>query len=316
MIPCLYIIVPCYNEEAVIELSNTILMDRLQELQSKKLIAEQSKILYVDDGSKDSTWEKIRAITENNTCVCAIRLARNEGHQNALMAGMKTAAQIADVIITIDADLQQDVGVIEEFLEKYKLGADIVFGIRNSRETDSVSKRLTASLFYSVMKLLGTETIRNHADYRLMSRNALNALFEYRETQLFLRGIVASMGFSTDEVYFDVKKRMAGKTKYSFGKMLSLAFNGITSLSIRPVHLVFNMGVITTLISVVMIIYNLVVYIQGLTVPGWTSILCSLWFLGGLMLISQGIIGEYIGKTYMETKRRPLYYIKDKINID
>ena len=166
------------------------------------------------------------------------------------------------------------------------------------------------------MKLLGTETIRNHADYRLMSRNALNALFEYRETQLFLRGIVASMGFSTDEVYFDVKKRMAGKTKYSFGKMLSLAFNGITSLSIRPVHLVFNMGVITTLISVVMIIYNLVVYIQGLTVPGWTSILCSLWFLGGLMLISQGIIGEYIGKTYMETKRRPLYYIKDKINID
>ena len=316
MIPCLYIVVPCYNEEEVIESSNNILLGRLQELQDKGLIAKQSKILYVDDGSKDATWEKIIKMADERKEICAVRLAKNEGHQNALMAGMKAAYEKADIVLTIDADLQQDVNVIEQFLEKYAAGSDIVFGVRNSRDTDGIFKKMTANIFYGLMKLLGTKTIRNHADYRLMSHNALEALFEYRETQLFLRGTVASMGFKTDTVYFDVKKRMAGKTSYSLGKMLTLAFSGITSFSIRPIHAVFGMGIITTIIGIAMIIYNIWVYIQGATVPGWTSILCSLWFLGGVMLISQGIIGEYVGKTYMETKQRPLYFVKEKINID
>lgn len=313
---CLYLVVPCFNEEEIIENTNYVISQKLQELIEKGIINSNSKVLYVDDGSKDSTWKKIQKISQDNKFVTAIRLARNEGHQNALMAGMRCAYDYADIVITIDADLQQDINALEEFILKYHSGKDIVFGIRNSRKTDGLIKKVTAIAFYRLMKLLGTDTITNHADYRLMSHDALTALFEYRETQLFLRGIIASMGFETDVVKFDVQERKAGKSKYSMWKMITLALNGITSLSIRPMHLVFYLGVTALLISTGMIIYNIYIYSQGIAVQGWASLLCSIWFLGGLTLASIGIIGEYIGKTYMETKQRPLYFIKEKVNLN
>lgn len=314
---CLYLVVPCYNEEEIIESSNRQLIAKMQEMMQTKLISTDSRILYVDDGSKDGTWKIIKKICAKSTAMAtAIRLSRNEGHQNALMAGMVTAYKYADAVITIDADLQQDISVLDEFIRKYLGGVDIVFGIRNSRKEDGIFKKISALLFYTLMKWFAKDTIPNHADYRLLSHDAMTALFEYRETQLFLRGIIASMGFDTDIVKFDVKKRQAGKTKYSISKMLTLAVNGITSLSIKPIHLVFGMGMVALAVSAGMIIYDISIYIRGIAVPGWTSQLCSIWLLGGLILISIGIVGEYIGKTYMESKRRPLWFIREVLNLD
>lgn len=311
-------VVPCYNEEKIIEQTNAVLVGKMEELIHKSAVSAKSRILYVDDGSKDSTWLRIKKIAlQNPDRISAIRFARNEGHQNALLGGMKEAYAYADFVITLDADLQQDLSVLEQFIAKYDEGKDIVFGIRTSRKTDSILKKTTAELFYGIMKILGTGTIPNHADYRLMSRDALAALFAYQETQLFLRGIIASMGFDTDFVMFEVHERVGGgKTRYSLHKMLRLAFNGITSMSIRPMQAVFAMGVIAFGISMIMIIYNISVYIKGITVPGWTSSLCSVWFLGGCNLIGTGMLGEYVGKTYLETKRRPMYFIKERIHPD
>lgn len=314
---CLYLIVPCYEEEQVLELTNKRLIAKCEQMIEEGIVNEHSKILYVDDGSKDGTWEIIKSLGRAYpNRVSGIRLARNEGHQNALMAGMRTAYEYADIVISIDADLQQDIEVLDEFVEKYLSGNDIVFGIRKSRSSDGILKKGTALLFYKLMNWLGTNTIPNHADYRLMSKNALNALFQYKETQLFLRGIIAGMGFQTDKVYFDVKEREAGKSKYTLRKMFVLAINGITSLSIRPLHIVFWTGLISILISLFMIIRNVYIWSLGIAVQGWASILCSLWFLGGAILVALGIIGEYVGKTYMESKERPLYYIKEGCNLD
>lgn len=279
---CLFLVVPCYNEEEIIEDSNKKIINRLHRLIEAKVIDQSSRVLYVDDGSRDRTWELIRKLSsENADYISAIRLARNEGHQNALMAGMQAAYEHCDVVVTIDADLQQDIEVLDEFIQKYKEGNEIVFGIRKSRNTDTFGKKISANLFYHFMNFLGTKTIKNHADYRLMSKMALTALFEYGETQLFLRGIIATMGFKSDTVYFEVKQRTAGKTKYSLGKMLSLAINGITSLSIKPLHMVFYLGIGVLFISIIMIIRNLYIWSTGIAVSGWTSILCSLWALGG-----------------------------------
>lgn len=314
---CLYLVVPCYNEEEILEETNCELASKLQSMISEKQISSESKILYVDDGSKDNTWEILKEIcAKQSTMTTAIRLSRNEGHQNALMAGMSIAYKYADAVITIDADLQQDIDVLGEFVKKYIGGADIVFGIRNSRKEDGFFKKTSASLFYMIMRWFAKDTIPNHADYRLLSHNAMMALFEYNETQLFLRGLISSMGFDTDTVIFNVRQRKAGKTKYSISKMLTLAVNGITSLSIKPIHLVFGMGLIALLVSAGMIVYNISIYLNGIAVPGWTSQLCSTWLLGGLILISIGIVGEYVGKTYMEAKRRPLWFIREAININ
>lgn len=315
---CIYFIIPCYNESEIITETGKIMSEKVENLIENNIIAPSSKILYVDDGSKDNSWALIKNIVRESSKVStAIRLSRNEGHQNALMAGMKTAYDFADGVVTLDADLQQDINALDEFIEKYEQGKDIVLGIRRSRNTDNIFKKVSANLFYGLMKILGTDTIRNHADYRLLSHDALTALFQYSETQLFLRGIIASMGFDTDTVMFDVKKGIrGGVSKYSFGKMVSLALNGITSLSIRPVHLIFEIGVMTLIASVVMIIYNIIIYYKGIAVPGWTSILCSIWFLGGLVLMGLGVVGEYIGKTYLETKHRPLFFVKERVNLD
>lgn len=313
-----YFVVPCYNEEEILAQTHEALAKKLEDLTGKSLISRESRILYVDDGSTDHTWQELKKIAlRDPDRVSAIRFARNEGHQNALLGGMKEAYAYADFVVTIDADLQQDLSVLEEFIEHYDAGKDIVFGVRNSRKTDGFFKKTTASLFYGLMRLLGTETIQNHADYRLMSKAALTALFEYPETQLFLRGMIASMGFDTGVVRFEVQERTGGgKTRYSLRKMLGLAVNGITSMSIRPLQAVFLMGIVAFIISIFMIIYNVSVYLKGITVPGWTSSLCSVWLLGGCNLIGTGLLGEYVGKTYLEAKHRPMYFIKERIHPD
>lgn len=319
----LYIVIPCFNEQDVIRNTNQKVLCKLCSMINNGIISEKSGILYVDDGSQDNTWNYIKEfVTEyekqnmeasGRGNIKGIKFARNEGHQNALMAGMKYIYKISDVVITIDADLQQDIGVLDRFVEKYEKGSDIVFGIRNSRDTDKWGKKISASLFYKLMKGLGTKTIPNHADYRLLSRKAMENLFQYGETQLFLRGIIADMGFRTSEVYFDVKEREAGESKYTLGRMIHLAMNGITSLSVKPLHLVFNLGAVAVIISLFMIIYNVLMWGKGITVQGWTSILCSLWLIGGVILVSLGVIGEYIGKLYLEEKKRPLYFIEEEV---
>lgn len=313
----LVVVVPCYNEQDALPFTIGVLQDKLAGLMRKEMIDASSRLLFVDDGSSDATWDIIKNTGSCMESVQGIRFSRNEGHQNALMAGMRYAyCEGADAVITIDADLQQDVDAIDDFLEKYRRGADIIYGIRNSRQTDGLFKKLTAGLFYRMMSLLGARTVKNHADYRLLSRNALSALLEYGETQLYLRGMVSTLGFTEDRVYFDVKERENGKSKYSVSKMLALAFNGITSFSIGLIHMIFMVGIAVTIASFVMIIYNIIIWAKGMAVPGWASILCSIWFFGGLNFIFIGIIGEYVGKSYMEMKRRPLFHVRERVNID
>ena len=322
----LYIVIPCFNEQDVIKNTNQKVSCKLDSMINNGAISEKSGILYVDDGSQDKTGNYIkefvienerRSVKDSVCCnIKGIKFARNEGHQNALMAGMKYIYEMSDVVITIDADLQQDIEALDKFIEKYEEGSDIVFGIRNSRDTDKWTKKLSASLFYKVMQSLGTKTIPNHADYRLLSRKAMDNLFKYEETQLFLRGIIADMGFRTSKVYFDVKEREAGESKYTLSRMVHLAMNGITSLSVKPLHMVFNLGVVAVIISIFMIIYNVLMWGRGITVQGWASILCSLWLISGVILIGLGVIGEYIGKLYLEAKKRPLYFIEEEVGED
>lgn len=308
--PILYIVAPCYNEEDVIEESSRILLEKLESLINNQKVDVKSKILFVNDGSKDKTWSLIHVQHNRNKRICGLNLSKNVGHQNALLAGMIIAKEKADVIITIDADLQQDIEAIDSFLEKYCEGAEIVYGIRNSRNTDKPFKKLTALIFYKLIKILGGDVIENHADYRLMSKKSLEALGDYREVNLFLRGIIPMLGFKTDVVYFDVQKRFAGTSKYTITKMFGLAINGITSLSIRPIRIITFLGGFVFIISVLMVIYSLGAFFRGEVVAGWTSNMCVVWSLGGIQLLSIGIIGEYIGKTYLETKQRPRYTIE------
>ena len=308
-IPVLYLVVPCYNEEEVVEKSAQVLSDKLRRLVSEGKIKGNSKVMFVNDGSRDNTLRLLHQIAAKDAVFSVISFAGNYGHQSAILAGMMMARKYADVVVTIDADLQQDIEALDNFLSSYMNGSEIVYGVRNDRHSDGFFKKITATAYYKLMHLLGSNVITNHADYRLMSKKALDALSEYQETNLFLRGLIPTMGFASDVVYFDVKEREAGKSKYTLSKMLTLAMDGITSMSVRPLRMIAGIGFIVCLFSIIMCIFSLVDWAGGNTVPGYTtSILVSL-MMGGITLFSLGIIGEYIGKIYMETKKRPRYII-------
>lgn len=306
----LAIVVPCYNEEEVLETTNKELVRVLKDLIDKNKVSDDSYIMYVNDGSKDTTWNKILEAYNESKLVRGLNLAGNKGHQNALYAGLMYAKEDADMSISIDADLQDDTNVIEEMVDKYNEGIDIVYGVRNDRSSDSFFKRFTAQSFYRVMNMLGAKSIYNHADFRLMSKRAMDELALYKETHLFLRGIMPELGFKTDCVYYSRKERMAGESKYPLKKMLSFAFNGITSFSVKPLTMILWLGFIAILISFIAIIYSLVRHFQGATITGWTSLFASIWFIGGVQLVCVGVIGQYVGKTFMEVKERPRYYIE------
>ncbi|OIK15653.1 glycosyltransferase [Bacillus sp. MUM 116] len=308
--PILTIVVPCYNEEDVFKETASQLSHVLEAIIADKLISSESKLLFVDDGSRDRTWELIESEGEHNSFVKGLKLAKNVGHQNALMAGLETAAKQSDCIISIDADLQDDIDVIQTFVEKYWEGYDIVYGVRDSRETDTIFKRTTAVGYYRLMGRLGINLVPNHADFRLMSKRALEELFKFKETNLFLRGLVPLVGFSSTKVYYDRKERFAGESKYPLKKMLAFAFDGISSFSVTPIRFVTFIGFLAMFFSIVAGAYALIQDFLGHTVSGWTSLVISIWFVGGLQLMGLGIIGEYIGKIYFEVKKRPRYAIE------
>ena len=309
----LYIVVPCYNEEEVLSETIKLLTKKVDKLIKDNKINKNSKLLFVNDGSKDNTWKIIKDNSKTNKLVTGISLSRNRGHQNALLAGLLTAKNHADIIISMDADLQDDINAIDEMLEKYQEGNEIVYGVRKSRKKDSLFKKTTALLFYKLMKFLGVECIYNHADYRLTSKKVLNALEEYDETNLFLRGIIPTIGYKSDIVYYDRGERYAGKTKYPLKKMISFAVEGITSFSIKPLTMICHIGILILIISIIIMIYSIVRKVTGNTVTGWTFLSISIWFIGGLQMTSIGIIGEYIGKIYYETKKRPRYIISENL---
>ena len=306
----LSIVVPCYNEEEMLPITFESLRNKLKELIEKGKISPESFLLFIDDGSKDKTWELIDNENKVHKEVKGLKLAGNVGHQFALTAGLIFAKDICDIAISIDADLQDDIDVFEEMVDKYHEGNDIVYGVRNKRKTDSIFKRVTAQGFYRVMNFFGAKTIYNHADFRLMSKRALEQFSKYSEENLYLRGIVPLIGYKTECVYYDRKVRVAGKSKYPLRKMIALAVEGITSFSVKPIRYIVLLGFISVLLSLAAFVYALVSYFLKEVEPGWTSLIVSIWFLGGVQLISIGLIGEYIGKIYMEVKRRPRYNIE------
>ncbi len=307
----LYIVIPCYNEEEVLEKTRVELKKKMDILIQTKKIDKHSKVIFINDGSKDKTWELIQKFYEEDKLFGGINLSRNRGHQNALLAGLLTVKEDADIVISMDADLQDDIDAIDEMIEKRRNGADIVYGVRNSRKKDSFFKRTTAQGFYRVMRMLGVDVIYNHADYRLTSRRVLDSLVDYKEVNLFLRGIFPLIGFKSDIVYYERGERIAGESKYPLGKMLNFAWDGITSFSVKPIRLVLNVGILILILSFLMIFYSIIQKMLGNTVDGWTFIVCSLWLLGGIQMLSLGIIGEYIGKIYREAKARPRYLVTD-----
>lgn len=314
MKPVLIITVPCFNEEAVLKETVKRLSAHMNDLiESQDCIDGSSRILLVNDGSSDSTWDIIKQLHKGNPLVCGVNLAGNVGHQNALMAGLETAKDMGDAIVSIDADLQDDISAIKEMLDKYLQGCDIVYGVRKERKTDSWFKRTTAQGFYKLMNLLGVKSVYNHADYRLMSKRAVEQLCNYREKNLFLRGIIPTLGYKTDCVYYDRSERLAGESKYPFGKMVNFAIDGITSFSVKPVRLIFMIGVVFLLIAFGILVYVICSLISGNTVSGWASLILSLWLIGGCALLGIGVIGEYIGKIYLEVKDRPRYNIESKL---
>lgn len=306
----LVIVVPCYNEEAVLEETNRRLLALAEKLES---IEVATHILYVDDGSADATWRLISGFAEKTPVVQGLKLAHNEGHQHALWAGLDKAVKTADAVVSIDADLQDSVDAIVEMVEQHRGGCDIVFGVRRKRDTDSFFKRVSAQMFYRLMHSLGAEVVYNHADFRLMSRRAVKALLQYSERNLFIRGMVKTLGYRQGYVYYDRTERMAGESKYPLGKMLAFAWDGITSFSVRPLRLIMGVGLFCIFISFVVIVWALVTYLQHRALPGWTSMLVSVWFLGGAVLTALGIIGEYVGKIYSEVKRRPRYIVEEEV---
>ena len=306
----LAIVVPCYNEEEVIEMSNSVLVEKLKELMDEGLISDDSYIYYVNDGSKDNTWNILEKLHERYSCVNCLKLSRNRGHQNAVMAGMMSAMDNCDCCITIDADLQDDVNVIRDMVINYLKGDQIVLGVRSKRDKDTFFKRFTAQTFYKVMNWMGAQTVQDHADFRLMSNVVLHELSKYNETNLFLRGVVMELGFSRSIVYFERKERLAGETKYPLSKMINLAVDGITSFSIKPIKLVRSLGVLLTVLSVVAAIVFFVLFLCQVPVSGWVAVLLAIFFMGGIQLIALGVIGEYVGKTYVESKHRPRYIVE------
>ena len=307
----LAIVVPCYNEEEVLKIASEALRGVLDDLVAREKVAPESFILFVNDGSRDRTWELIEE--EHRLYpgqIRGLKLAGNVGHQFALTAGLLTAMERCDVTVSIDADLQDDVTVIEEMIDKFHEGNDIVYGVRRERKTDTFFKRTTAQAFYKLMALMGVKTVYNHADFRLMSRRAVEHFSLYKETNLFLRGMMPLIGYQTDNVYYDRKERVAGESKYPLKKMLALAFNGISSFSVKPISMITGLGLFIIVCSVFAAIYALISYFTGSVVPGWTSLILSIWFLGGLQLMAVGMVGQYIGKIYMEVKQRPRYNIE------
>ena len=313
----LAIVVPCYNEEEVFPISEPVLRGTIDDLVSKGKVSEDSYVLFVNDGSKDRTWELIEeAHKEHPQRVFGVKLAGNVGHQFALTAGLLTAKDMCDITVSIDADLQDDVSVIEEMVDKFHEGCDIVYGVRSDRTSDTFFKRTTAQGFYKVMSGMGVKTVYNHADFRLMSRRAVEAFSQYQETNLFLRGIVPLLGYKTDCVYYQRAQRAAGESKYPLSKMLALAFNGISSFSIKPISMILGAGVAMIIIALGVAIYSIVQYCLNHVEPGWTSLMLSIWFIGGMQLIAIGLIGQYIGKVYIEVKHRPRYNIEKVLSDD
>lgn len=306
----LYLVVPCYNEEQVLPETVKELTIKLKSMINSGLVSDKSRMVFVNDGSKDKTWELIEIYHEENPLVLGIKLSRNRGHQFAVLAGLMTVKDRCDMAITMDADLQDDIDVIDEFVKQHYDGCEIVYGVRNSRETDTFFKRFTAEGFYKLMSGMGVDIVFNHADYRLMSKTALDALADYKEVNLFLRGIVPLLGYKTGIVEYARKERFAGESKYPLKKMLAFAIDGITSFSIKPIRMITGLGILAFLASIVMVIYTIVGAFAGNTVSGWASIVISIWGFGGLILIALGMIGEYIGKIYMETKARPRYQVE------
>lgn len=307
----LAIVVPCYNEEEVLCIASKALRGVLDDLIQKKKIAQDSFILFVNDGSKDRTWELIeKEHAEFPTQVCGVKLAGNVGHQFALTAGLVTAKDMSDVTVSIDADLQDDIAVIEEMIDKYIDGADIVYGVRKERKTDTFFKRTTAQAFYKIMGMMGVKTVYNHADFRLMSKRAVEQFSKYKETNLFLRGMMPLIGYRTEQVYYERKERVAGESKYPLKKMLALAFDGISSFSVKPISMILGIGMAIIVICILAALYAFISYFSGRVVPGWTSLILSIWFLGGLQLLAIGLVGQYIGKIYIEVKQRPRYNIE------
>lgn len=309
----LYIVIPCYNEEDVLEETSKRLKVKMNKLVENKIISNKSKVLFVNDGSKDKTWKLIESIEKKEKNFTGISLSRNRGHQNALLAGLLTAKEKADVIISMDADLQDDIDAIDKMLEKYNDGADIVYGVRNSRKKDTLFKKTTAQGFYKIMKLFGVDIVYNHADYRLTTKKVLDELEKYNEVNLFLRGIFPLIGFKSEIVYYERGERFAGESKYPLKKMIHFAWDGITSFTIKPLHFIFSIGIIIFIVSILIMIYSLVRKVTGNTVSGWTFLSISIWFIASLQMISIGIIGEYIGKIYMEVKHRPRYCIEKNL---
>ena len=311
--PILYVVVPCYNEEEVLEETTRQLKAKMEKLIKEKEISPKSKVMYVNDGSKDRTWEIIQEIHEKEKLFTGITLSRNRGHQNALLGGLMTAKNYADVVISMDADLQDDINAIDEMVQKYKDGCDIVYGVRSARKKDTFFKRVTAEGFYKFMKILGVDCVYNHADYRLTSKRVLDEFENYKEVNLFLRGMFPLVGFKSDVVYYERGERFAGESKYPLKKMLNFAWDGITSFSVKPLRFICTIGFIVLLVSIGIMIYSIIRKIMGNTVDGWTFLSISIWFIGGLQMISIGIIGEYIGKMYNETKARPRFIISENL---
>ena len=312
----LYLVIPCYNEQEVLHETARQLKEKMESLKSRNMISDKSRIVFVNDGSKDNTWQIIEELHQSDSIFRGIKLSRTQGHQNALMAGLMTVKNECDAAISLDADLQDDINAIDAMVEKFSEGCDIVYGVRSARKTDTFFKKFTAESFYKIMEKMGVEVTYNHADYRLMSKRALDALEQFKEVNLFLRGIVPMIGYKTDCVYYERKERFAGESKYPLKKMIAFAMEGITSLSIKPIGMITALGVGIFTISIIMLIYFLVRHFIGQTVEGWTSLAVSVWAIGGLQLLAIGIIGEYIGKIYLETKARPKFiiekYLKDE----
>lgn len=312
----LYIVVPCYNEEEVLPETSSRLRSKVEGLIAQGQVSDKSRILFVNDGSKDRTWTIIRALHRDCPLFCGVDLTRNRGHQNALLAGLMTAKDRADLVISMDADLQDDVDAVDAMVAKYHEGCDIVYGVRSARKKDTFFKRFTAESFYRLMNALGANVVFNHADYRLMSKAALEGLTEFKEVNLFLRGIVPMIGYNTATVEYERGERFAGESKYPLKKMVAFAMEGITSLSTKPIRLITGLGFLIFLVSIIMLIYSIVRWATGATIVGWASVVCSVWAIGGLILLSLGVIGEYIGKIYLETKARPRFLIRETLDDD
>lgn len=310
----LYLVIPCYNEEEVLPITKKELDKKFASLIKNKMISKDSKIILVNDGSKDKTWDIIEKIHNEDNKYIGIKLSRNKGHQNALLAGLMYAKDHCDISISMDADLQDDIGVIDNMIKEYNKGNEVVYGVRSSRKKDSFFKKFSAETFYKIMNAMGVEVVFNHADCRLMSKRALEGLAEFKEVNLFLRGIVPLVGYNNSVVYYERNERAAGSSKYPLKKMLSFAIDGITSFSVKPLRLITNLGFVITLVSIVILIYSIVVKIIGNTVPGWAFLACSVWFIGGVQMLSLGVIGEYIGKIYQESKARPRFIIEKVVD--